>query len=117
MGIVYNGTYFAYLEVGRTELMRSYNLPYTDLEKAGFFLPLISAHLDYKQPAYYDDILKIEATLLFDNKPKIRFDYNIFKDNTTIAVGYTVHCFMNATSRKPVRPPAFFIDKLNNLKT
>lgn len=110
MGIVYNGTYFTYFEVGRTELMRHVGLAYTEFENAGYFLPLIEAKAEYKQPAYYDDILSIEAILKLSYSPIIRFDYNIFRDKTTIAIGHTMHSFMNALTRKPVKPPRLYYD-------
>ncbi len=115
MGIVYNGTYLTYFEVGRTELMRSLDLPYIYFEQSGYLLPLIEAHLNFKTPAVYDDLLEVKTYLDFDkNSARIKFDYNIFKDKTTIAEGYTVHTFMNSVTRKPVRPPSFLIEGLEN---
>ncbi|MBK7981513.1 MAG: acyl-CoA thioesterase [Ignavibacteriae bacterium] len=57
MQFVYNGKYLEYFEVGRTELLRSCGLAYSELEKIGYQLPLIEAGLKYKMPAYYDDVL------------------------------------------------------------
>ena len=112
MGIVYNAMYFVYFEVGRTEMMRQYALPYTEFEKAGYILPVIETYSKFKSPAFYDDILEIESTLKFEYKPFIRFDYNIFRGNTTIAIGYTVHSFLNAETQKPVKPPEIFVKAL-----
>ncbi len=114
MGFVYNGIYLTYFEVGRTELMRSIGLPYSEFEKIGYQLPLVAAHIDFKSPAYYDDNLEIEATLSFELKPTMKIHYNIFRDNTTIAEGYTVHSFINAETKKPVKPPAVFIESLKS---
>ena len=63
MQFVYNGKYLEYFEVGRTELLRSSGLPYSIIENQGYQLPLIKAELNFKKPAYYDDILNITATL------------------------------------------------------
>ena len=41
MGVVYNGEYLTYFEVGRTELMREQNLPYTEFEKAGYIRGIV----------------------------------------------------------------------------
>jgi acyl-CoA thioester hydrolase len=113
MGFVYNGEYLAYFEVGRAELMRSVGLPYSEFEKSGYFLPLTEAHLDFKNPAYYDDLLSVKATLKFDfYKATIKIIYNIFRINTTIAEGYTVHTFLKSDSGKPVKPPKIFVDAI-----
>ena len=42
MGFVYNGTYLTYFEVGRTELMRYFDLPYKEFERNGYYLHLLN---------------------------------------------------------------------------
>ena len=112
MGVVNNGRYLEYFEAGRTELMREYGLPYTEFEKAGFLLPVVEAFASFKSPANYDDILEVEASLKFSYEPFLRFEYNIFRGNTTIAIGYTIHSFLNSETRRPVKPPKVFLDAL-----
>ena len=73
MGFVYNGVYLTYFEVGRTELMRAFALPYTEFEKNGYFLPLIESNVKYIAPAFYDDLLDIVAFLKTEYKPTVRF--------------------------------------------
>jgi acyl-CoA thioester hydrolase len=114
MGIVYNGSYFTYFEVGRTELMRNCGLPYTEFEREGYLLPLTETKAEFKSSAFYDDLLTVEAILMVRYSPVVRFDYNIFRGDTTIAIGYTTHSFVNATSRKPVRPPEMFYKAVMN---
>src|SRR5512147_3143405 len=67
MGIVYNGNYLTFFEIGRTELMRQHGLVYTELEKNGILLPLIESHVNYRQPAYYDNLLIIRSELNINN--------------------------------------------------
>jgi len=113
MGYLYNGNYFAYFEVGRTELMRAYGMIYKDLEDSGYILPLIDTYAKYIKPAYYDDLLTIEATLNYDKGAIIQFDYNILKDNTIITNGFTRHIFVTVDKRIPVKPPKMFMDVIN----
>ncbi|MFC2131380.1 acyl-CoA thioesterase [Bacteroidota bacterium] len=112
MGFVYNGEYLTYFEVARVEMMRAAGLAYRELEKAGFQLPLVESHVNYKSPAFFDDLLKVQATLNFEMRPVLKIEYNIFRDNTTIATGYTVHSYYNVAAKKPARPPKIFIDAL-----
>jgi acyl-CoA thioester hydrolase len=77
MGIVYNGNYFSFFETGRTELMRAKGIPYTEVEERGFMLPLTEAHINYKNPAKYDDILEIFAKLEYKNTATLKFEYEI----------------------------------------
>jgi acyl-CoA thioester hydrolase len=112
MGIVYNGVYFVYFEIGRTELLRECGLPYAEIERQGLMLPVLESHAVYKNPAMYDDLLDIHTT--FENvlKPTIRLDYKVFKNDIFIAEGYTVHSFLKADTRRPVRPPRSFHEKI-----
>ena len=50
MQFAYNGKYFEYFEVGRTEMMREQNLPYKFIEENGYFMPVLTTHIDYKNP-------------------------------------------------------------------
>ena len=116
MQFVYNGKYLEYFEVGRTELLRSTGLSYKVVEKEGYQLPLVEAHLKYVSAAYYDDILVIESSLKEIPKLKMRLDYKIFRkeSNELVTEGYTEHVFINKETKKPVRPPKFFIDAVKN---
>lgn len=112
MGVVYNGRYFEFFETGRAELMRKYGMAYTEFEKAGYLLPLVETGAKYISSAYYDDLLDVQAEMIFENKPTLKFEYNIFRGNTTIAKGFTVHSFLKAATMTPVKPPKIFTDAL-----
>lgn len=112
MGIVYNGEYLTYFEVARVEMMRNVGFPYSELERHGYQLPLVESYVNYKSPAYFDDLLQVTANLEFVPSPIMKIKYNIFKDNTIIAKGYTVHSFFNSKLKMPVKPPKVFIDAL-----
>lgn len=114
MGVVYNGNYFTFFEIGRTELMRSFGLPYVKVEENGYLLPLIEAQARYINPAYYDDILSINAKLILEKKPTLKFEYNILRGDTTIAKGHTEHIFLKHDTMKPVKPPRIFMELINN---
>lgn len=110
MGFLYNGNYLTLFEIGRTEFMRHYGLHYRTMEDNGYLLPLTQAYAKYINPAYYDDILDIRAQLEYSGGALLRFNYNIFKDNTIITEGFTEHIFMNASTKKAMRPPKFFTE-------
>ncbi len=114
MQFVYNGKYLEYFEVGRAELLRSIGLPYSEVEKRGYQLPLIEAGLKYKQPAMYDELLEVEAINRELYSAKVHIDYVVSKKETgeIVAEGFTTHMFMNAESKKPTKPPQFYIDAL-----
>jgi acyl-CoA thioester hydrolase len=116
MGIVYNGKYLEYFEVGRTELLRSLGFPYVECEKSGFRLPLVEAHCRYMQPAVYDDLIAIESRVQHFNSPRLRIEYSVTRDadGVLLCTGYTVHAFVNIVTGKPIRPPQHFLSAIDN---
>jgi acyl-CoA thioester hydrolase len=114
MQFVYNGKYLEYFEVGRTEFLRHVGLPYLEMEKAGFQLPLIEANLKYKKPAVYDDLLDVEAIVSSPNSAKVHIEYKITHHDLgdVICEGFTTHMFIHADSKKPTRPPKIYVEKL-----
>jgi len=117
MGFVYNGNYLKFFEIGRTELMRHFNLVYSDLEKNGFQLPLTEAYVKYHNAALYDDLLEIETKLELNSiNSKLKFEYNVLRNNELIASGFTVHIFMKMETKRAVRPPLSFMEGINLIK-
>ncbi len=114
MQFVYNGKYLEYFEVGRTELLRDTGVPYSEIEKQGYQLPLIEAGIKYKNPAKYDDLLEVEASLKELYSPKVHIEYVVRRSGTgeIIAEGFTTHIFMKVDTKKAVRPPKVYIDAL-----
>ena len=114
MRVVYNGEYLTYFEVGRTEALRAFGLPYTELEKEGYLLPVIEANIQYKSPAFYDDVLEITACLSSYITATITISYIIRRKEMLIAEGRTVHTFVHATTMKPARPPKSYRQMIDN---
>ena len=83
----------------------------------GYFLPVIEAHAEYKQSAFYDDEITVRTMISEIPQARVRITYLLYRsvDETPIASGYTVHTFMNAEKRMPTRAPREFIDLLSKL--
>jgi len=98
MGLAYNGNYFAWMEVGRTEFFRELGMPYKDFEERGVFLPVIETGCRYKKPVRYDDLLTVETEVTELTPVRIRFDY-VFSLDDVKAKGFTTHAFVNSEGR------------------
>ena len=99
-GVVYNANYLRYFEMGRTELMRSCFIPYSEIEKRGLIIPVTESYLRYKAPAFYDDLIVIETSLVEIKKFSCRFNYRIVKGRgeekpQLLVKGFTVHACIN----------------------
>ena len=107
MQVAYYANYFVWFEVGRCELLRSLGSSYRELEAAGFMLPAIEAHCEYRGPARYDDDLMILTHGRLMSPARVRFDYEVQRqiDRMVTAVGHTVHAVVDRGGR-PTRLPA-----------
>lgn len=112
MKYAYNGKYFEYFEVGRTEMMREVGLPYKVIEENGYFMPVIETKITFHSPAFYDELLEIETLVEQVPTSKVHIDHIVKakERNVIVATGYVELAFLNAKTLKPTRAPKFFID-------
>ena len=111
MGVAYYANYLRWFEIGRTELLRAWGLPYREVEAQGIMLPVSEAYCKYMTPARYDEVLTIESTLDTEMKGGLKINYRITSaDGATVhAIGHTRHAFLNKEGRI-IRPPQFMRD-------
>lgn len=112
MKFVYNGKFFEYFEVGRTEMMRDIGLTYKMIEENGFNMPVRETHIRYKNPAFYDEILVIETVVKKFPEVKVHIDHVIKSKerNVVVVEGYVELVFVNQKTSRVVRAPEFFIN-------
>jgi acyl-CoA thioester hydrolase len=107
MGVVYYANYLRFAEHGRNEYIRAKGMRYRDLEpQHRIHLPVVEAHLHYRQSARYDDLLRIETRVEQVRKVSLRFGYRILRsdDEVELVTGYTVHACITFEG-KPTRLP------------
>lgn len=111
MGIAYYGNYFTWFEVARIRLLDDLGMPYREMEKQGFRLPVLETKATYKLPARFDD--EVEIKTLLKEIPTVRFtiDYELYVRNRMISTGYTRHAFINLEGQ-PTRPPVNFMARM-----
>ena len=117
MGTFYNSRALEWFECGRTELLRALNLPYTEMEARGVFLPLVEARVEYLGRARYDDLLELTTSVRWLGRARVRLDVRIARadDGQPVARGHTVHAFTDGQGRV-IRPPSWFLQTLANAR-
>jgi YbgC/YbaW family acyl-CoA thioester hydrolase len=90
MGVAWHGGYFAWFEVGRTDLLRA-RLDLRDLEAQDLRLPVIEAQARFLRPALYDDVLEIRTTVTAVSGARVAFAYEVAREGTEglLATGAT----------------------------
>jgi len=109
MGVVYHSNYFAWFEIARITLLDKLGCPYVELEKDGFFLPVLSCDATFHKPAFFDDHLCVDVRI--EKVPTVRIEalYQVRKKGELITSGSTQHAFVSQEGGV-VRPPKRFVD-------
>ncbi len=110
MGVVYYANYLEYFERGRTEMLRAGGMPYSELEKLGFFLPVSEAHCKYLRSARYDDLLTIRSFVTEIRGVRLTIGSEVRRGDELLVSGHVVLVSVNA-ERKVVRMTPGFIEK------
>lgn len=140
MGVVHHANYVGWFEIGRTEMMRSVGIAYSDMEKSGLLLPVVNIDIQYRRPARYDEMVSIFTNIMSFSAVRLEFEYEvriIEEDSTTtvdsvkpygklLSKGKTTHMWVDrewrATRIDKAAPEVFallqakFSDKEMNLK-
>jgi acyl-CoA thioester hydrolase len=113
MGYVYYGNYARFYEIARVETLRSIGVSYKVLEDAGIGLPVYENYSKYHAPALYDDLLRVECTLIKMPSARIEFEYKIFNQSENLLhEGKTTLVFMDLASKKVVKAPDWLISAI-----
>jgi acyl-CoA thioester hydrolase len=119
MKVVYHAKYLEYFEVGRSALIRSLGMPYSELEDRGILLPVVEVFAKYRKPARYDELLLIESFVTEIPQATLKIEYRICfgSEENLLVEGYTVHSFLNTSTSKPTRAPSYFVQILEKAMT
>src|SRR5688572_6850861 len=77
MGVVYHARYLVWLDVARTEHLRRSGLSYRELEADGLRLAVSDVSIRYRQPARYDDSIRIRCWVREVASRRVEFGYAV----------------------------------------
>lgn len=107
-GIVFNGHYLTYFDVGITEYWRAIGYPYPDaLLEHGNDTFAVKATIEYKTPARYDDLLEVMVRVARIGRTSLQFVLQIDRGETQLVAGELIYVNADADTRKPVPVPVF----------
>lgn len=112
MAFAHHSNYLKYFEIGRLGWFNSIGFSYKKLEDEGIILAVVRANIVFRKPAYFEDELTLETTLITLPTMSIEFGYKILKKQVLINEGYTKLIFLDKKNNKPVRCPKKIIDNI-----
>jgi acyl-CoA thioester hydrolase len=104
MGFVHHRHYLAYFEQARTAFLRSLGASYRDVEDAGTLLVVVETGIRFLRPAGTEDRLVVRTRLTEARGVRLRFEYEVLREEERLATGFTVLASCDRAGR-PKRPP------------
>lgn len=110
-GVVYHSQYLNFMERARTEWLRSLGFAHSHLkDELGLIFVVRSAHIQFKKPAKFDDVLIVQSRLQACKQCMLVFNQQTFRnsdhanDELLIDAEIEVVC-VDALNFKPTRLP------------
>ena len=99
MGVVYYANYLRWFEAARGAWLRAHQLPYAEIEAMGALFPVTEAHVNYRQPARYDEEVAITCWPTQVRAASLRFEYHVRRGEALLAEGFTAHACIDRSGR------------------
>ena len=107
-GIVFNGHYLTYFDVGITEYYRALGYPYPDgLAQHGTDLYVRKAEVEYEASAEYDDELEICVRVERLGRSSFDFRVEVYRADQLLVRGKVVYVNADPVARKSAPVPDF----------
>jgi acyl-CoA thioester hydrolase len=114
MGFVYHANYLVWLDMARTEHLRRTGVTYKEMEQEGVFLAVTEARIRYRQPARYDDLVRIRCWVRELASRRVIFGYAVERAATGELLA-TAETALIALDRRHglTRVPAHVMERLH----
>ena len=103
--MAHHSVYPVWLEVARTELLRTQDAVYRELEAMGIFFVVARLSVRYRRPARYDDLLRVHVKLAGGGSAKVVHLYEIHRGQELLATAETTLVCVGQDGRFRKVPP------------
>jgi acyl-CoA thioester hydrolase len=111
-GIAHHAVYLVWFEVARIEYLARFRGGYPELQAEGIEALTLDAHVNFRAPARFDDLLVVYARCSDARGARFRFDYRVERGGDLIAEGSTGHACADARTLRPTRVPQWLVDEI-----
>ncbi|MEZ6045296.1 MAG: thioesterase family protein [Planctomycetaceae bacterium] len=99
MGFAHHGNYAAWLEMGRTELLRAQGGNYREMEESGLLFVVSKLNIHYIAPARYDDLLTLTTRIKKIGMAKLEHEYELHRDGNLLTRAESVLACVDRTGK------------------
>ena len=113
---IYHSRYLDLLEAARGEFLRSLGTTVLHWQNQDAIFPVVEAHLRYRFPARYDDLLSIEVRMTLVEKIRVNFGHRIVNQNGKVILEAETFHVCTGLDEKPKRLPEELAEKLKRIQ-
>jgi len=115
-GVVYHSNYLKYMERGRTEFLREHKIDLEDYHKDGIVFAVTEVKIQYRYPAKYNDVIRVETNIDTISSYQVAFKAEIFnQDGKCLSKGVAKVVAVDAKVGSAVRLPEKFVNLAEKL--
>lgn len=116
-GIVFNGNYLLYFDVGITEYWRALGYPYPDgILQHGTDLFVKKATIEYHAPAVYDDQLDVLVRAARIGRSSVRFLLELHRADSLLVSGELIYVNADPATRTSAPVPGFLREAMHRFE-
>lgn len=116
-GIVFNGHYLTYADVGITEYFRALRDASPDANIAGSEFFAVRTLLEYQAPANFDDLLDIHVRIARLGNSSLQFIVGIYREQELLVTGEIVYVHADMQTRRPQTIDPAFREAIHHFET
>jgi acyl-CoA thioester hydrolase len=109
-GIAHHASFVVWLEEARVAYLAAFAGGYRAIRDSGIEALTTAVHLEYERAAVFDDVLAIGVRCADVRGARFRYEYAVERDGARVAHGWTAHATVDATTHRPTRVPAWFVE-------
>ena len=105
-GVVYHSNYLNFMERARTEWLRALGFEQPQVKAdLGVIIVVHSLAVEFKGPAYFNDMLEVHCKLTKIGRGSIEMEQNIMREHQVLIKAQVKLAFVNADTFKPLGIP------------
>ena len=112
--VVYYANYLKYMERSRTEFMRERGVDIIDFQKKGCHFVVVDAHIKYRAPARYNDLLDVDTSILDSSGASVVFLTTVINEAGQLLVKGEIKAAFVLSDGHAARVPQNVLDALKS---
>lgn len=104
MGIVHHAAYIVWIELGRSDLLRTLGSGYTEWERRGVHMTVAGIEMTYRAPCRYDEVVTVRTRILEAGRRRVAFGYRLERGGARLAEGRSTHLVTGPDGKARILP-------------